>query len=347
MSLREFVAAIPKVELNLQLTGALQRESLMMIARQNGVPSLREDFEEWVALLDRPDYRRTDAIAREAGSWAMYPEDIALVVYDIGVMLAKQNVVYAEVMVSPPDIIGSARMNFDSLMEALNYGRDRALRGWKVDMAWVLCIPRDNPRSGDDVARWASSQGARLGNVVGMGLTGPEDAQPIGQFKRAFDLAHKKDVFTVANAGSSLGAAGLSEALAELKPHRLTDPWAIADDDALLGQLAEGGQQLVVSLNRALRLGLIRSAKDYPLRQLLDMDVPLALSSVMPSLLDSTLIDEYVLAHDACGLDVEEVIQLARRSIELSFLDAERKDTLLRRFDFELKTARAQWLHSA
>ena len=231
MSFHEFVTAIPKVELNLQLTGALQRESLMMIARQNGVPSMREDFEDWVALLDRPDYGRIDEIAREAGSWAMYPEDIAMAVYDIGVAMAKQNVVYAEIMVSPPDFIGAARMNFDTFMAALNDGRDRALRGWDVDMSWILCIPRDNPRSGDEVARWAASQTARQSNAVGMGLTGPEGAQPIGQFKRAFDVAHKKDVYTVANAGSRLGAAGLQEALAELNPHRLLDPWGIVDDD--------------------------------------------------------------------------------------------------------------------
>ena len=39
MGFREFVGAIPKVDLNLQLTGALVKESLLMIARQNGVPA--------------------------------------------------------------------------------------------------------------------------------------------------------------------------------------------------------------------------------------------------------------------------------------------------------------------
>ena len=44
----------------------------------------------------------------------MYPEDIALMVYDIGVALFKQNVVhYAEIVVAPPDFVGSAHMNFD------------------------------------------------------------------------------------------------------------------------------------------------------------------------------------------------------------------------------------------
>lgn len=344
MSIREFVAAIPKVELNLQLTGALQRESLLMIAKQNGVPSLRENFEEWVALLDRPDYARIDEIAREAGSWAMYPEDIALVVYDIGVALSKQNIAYAEIIVTPPDFVGSAHMNFAAFMEALNDGRDRALRGWDVDMAWIVCIPRDKPRSGDEVARWATGASARLGNVVALGLTGPEDAQPIGQFRRAFDTARKKECKTVVNAGSGLGAPGLSEALEELDPDRLTDSWGIVKDKGLVEQFAANAKALVLSLIRAQRLGLTNKVGDYPLRQLMDREIQVMLSSGMPALYQSTLIDEYVAAHEECGLAVDDVIALARRSIEMSYMDAERKDALLRRFDFEVKAARARWL---
>ncbi len=344
MSLRDFITAIPKVELNLQLTGALRRESLLMIAHQNGIPAQNEDFDHWIELLDRPDYARLDEIAREAGSWVMYPEDIALVVYDMGLALSKQNVHYAEVAVAPPDFIGSAHMNFDAFFAALNDGRDRVLRAWKVDISWILCIPWDNPRSGDDVARWATGAAAQLGNVVGMGLVGPEGAQPVGQFRRAFDTARKKNIYTVVNAGSSLSVAGIDEALAELSPHRLTDSWGIAGHSATRDSLAENGIPIVVSLHRALRLGLTETAADYPLKQLLDSGVQVLLSSGMPSLLGATLVDEYELAHTACGLDIDALILLMRQSIELSFLDSEGKEKLLLRFDREVKTARRMLL---
>lgn len=344
MSFRDFIAAIPKVELNLQLTGALRRESLLMIAHQNGVPAQRQDFEQWLALIDRPDYARLDEIAREAGSWVMYPEDIALAVYDMGLALSKQNVHYAEVAVAPPDFIGAAHMNFDTFFDALNDGRDRVLRAWNVDMSWILCIPWDNPRSGDDVARWATGGAAQLSNVVGLGLTGPEGAQPVGQFRRAFDTARKKEIFTVVNAGSSLGVDGIDDALTELSPHRLTDSWGIAGHSATRDTLAENEIPVVVSLHRAQRLGFIETAADYPLRQLLDSGLQILLSSGMPSLLGADLIDEYELAHTACGLDTDALIQLMRRSIELSFLDSEHKEKLLLRFDREVKTARRMLL---
>ena len=340
MSLREFIAAVPKVELNLQLTGALRRESLLMIAHQNGIPAERDDFNAWIDLLDHPDYARLDEIAREAGSWLMYPEDIALAVYDLGVALSKQNIHYAEVAVAPPDFIGSARMNFDTFFAALNDGRDRVLRAWQVEIAWILCIPWDNPRSGDDVARWATSHAGQLGKVAGMGLVGLEGAQPVGQFSRAFDIARKKEIRTVVNAGSRRGVQGIEEAVTELSPQRLTDPWGVAGNSAMRDLLAENGIPIVVSLQRAQRLGLTKQVGDYPLKQLLDSGVQVMLASGAPSLLGTNLVDEYELARQGCGLDIDDLVQLMRQSIELSWLDAEPKEKLLLRFDREVKIAR-------
>ena len=92
-----------------------------------------------------------------------------------------------------------------------------------------FCIPWDNPRSGDDVARWATGPAAQTWQCRGhRPCRGPEGTQPVGQFRRAFDTARKKEIYTVVNAGSSLGVAGIDDALTELSPHRLTDSWGIA-----------------------------------------------------------------------------------------------------------------------
>ena len=342
MNVREFIAAIPKVELNIQLTGALNRESLLMIARQNGVPAELERFDDWVDLLDAPDYARLDEIARAAGGWVRYPEDIARVVYDMGVALSKQNVRYAEVAVAAADFLAHG-MSLDIFIEALNDGRDRARRGWNVDMSWILCIPRDNPRAGDDAARWAARTAGRRANVAALGLLGPEDAQPVGQFRRAFATARKKGVYTVANAGSVLGIEGIAAALEELNPHRLTDSWGIHEDKAMLDSLAAAGMPLVASISRAVRLGLIKRASDYPLRQLFDSDLPIMLSSGMPSLYQTSLIDEYVLAHEACGLGIDEIVELVRRSIAFSYMDDEAKGEMLGDFERQTAAAKEAW----
>ncbi len=343
MGLREFFAAIPKVDLNLQLTGAFVDEGLLMIARQNGVPAETDDFAYWTDLLVNPDYQRIDELAAVAGSWVRYPEDIARVVYDIGVGLAKAGVSYAEVAVTPSEFMQTSSMSIDVFINALNDGRDRALRGWGADMSWILCIPRDNPRVGDDVARWSTSAAAKSGNVVALGLIGEEDAQPVGQFKRAFATARKKGIFTVAQAGS-MGADGLMSAMEELEPHRLTETWGIHNHPDIINSLAESGTPIVVSVSRALRRGLAENASAYPLRTLVDNNVQVLLASGMPRLYQSSLVDEYVMAVEQCGLDLSDVVDLARRSIQLSFLEDERKKTLLDKFDKQLEFAKLSHL---
>ena len=344
MSFRDFITALPKVELNLQLTGALRRESLLLIANQNGIPSQLDDFDQWVELLRNPDPMRIDEIARVAGGWVMYPEDIALAVYDIGVALAKQNVRYAEVAIAPSDFIGSAKMNFDTFIDALNDGRDRSLRAWNVDMSWILSIPRDNPRAGDDVARWATGSAGRRGNVVAIGLAGPEDAQPLGQFHRAFATAHKKELPAMASVGDGSGPKEIREVFDELQPGRLLNVWRLAEEETLLNQVVEAGVPLVNSMTRALKTGQIKKAADIPAARLQESDAQLVLSCDNPSLYGSSLVDEYVLAREDCGLSANSLIQIARRSIELSYLEAERKASMLRDFDFLANSPQARFL---
>lgn len=344
MSVRDFIQAIPKVELNVQLTGALHRDTLLMVANQNGIPAEVKHFDTWVELFDSPEYKRLDEIAEVTGKWVKYSEDIARVVYDIGVSLSKQNIRYVEIAVAPAYFMAVEGMGIEAFIDALNDGRDKALRGWNVDMSWIFCVPRDNPRSGDDVARWATNMSAKRGNVIGLGLIGQEDAQPVGQFKRAFTTARKKELFTVAHAGSSLGIDGIIPALDELEPHRLTETWGLHEDKAILDRLVEDAIPVVVSLTRALRLGYIDSISDYPLQTLFDSDVQIVLSSGMPSLYQTDLTTEYMLAHEECGLGLDEIVELAKRSIQHSFMDDDSKKKMLAVFDSEIESAREKFL---
>lgn len=344
MSVQEFINAIPKVDLNVQLTGALNIETLLMIAHQNGVPAEVKHFDSWVELLNEPDYERLDEIAEVTGKWIKYPEDIAHAVYDLGVTLSKQNIRYAEVAVAPTYFMEVEGMGIEMFIDALNDGRDRALRGWNVDMSWIFCVPRDNPRAGDDVARWATGATARRGNVVGLGLIGQEDVQPVGQFKRAFNTAKKKEIATIAHAGSTIGVEGIPPALEELEPDRLTDSWGLHEADDIRNQLVDAEMPVVVSMSRAVALGLVDDVADYPLQELYDSDLKIVLASGMPSLYKSDLTDEYVKAHEACGLGLDEIVELVKRSIEVSFMEDDTKATMLKTFDGEVQAAREKYL---
>ncbi|MBZ0279612.1 MAG: hypothetical protein K8L97_02645 [Anaerolineae bacterium] len=342
MSVERFVQAMPKVELNLQFEGALQKDVLLLIAEQNDIPDSLKHYNQWVQAFDRPDYQRLDELIQVIGKWIKQPEDLTRLVYELGVSLAKQNVRYAEVTIDPI-LYTENGMTFEQFLNAINDGRDRVERGWHVKMAWILAVQRDQPRRADDVVRWASSASAKKNGVIGMALIGREDAQPSAQFERAFKTAQKKSVQCVVNAGDRLGAEGVLDAIHVLQPNRIIDGWGTADAPDVLGLLREHSITLEVSLARALCMGWVESYANYPLRHLYDEDIQLVIGTGMPSLYKTTLSQEYLAVVEHCGFSIGELEELALRAVENSLLMDEEKTDLSTNFKAEYEKLHAEY----
>ncbi len=340
MSLSSYVQAMPKVELNVLLAGALPINTLTLIAEQNDIPETLKHYETWVKLLRQPEANRIYEIMRMACSWLLHGDDLVRVIYDFATQLAKQNIRYAEVLITPTLYTGFS-FTYDELAALLNDGRDRAKRAWGIDLAWIFTLVRDEPRKADELARWVSTANARKAHVVGLGLLGKEDAQPIGQFEHAFKLASKRDVPCVISAGEMLGVAGIREVVDTLAPQRLIDARGILNDEAndLRVQLRESEIPLIVSVQRAVAHGWSASTSEYPLAALTE-ELTVALSAIMPSIYGATLTDEYQAAAEL--LSVEALEQVALNAVRASFLADDAKAKLLEQFANEYAALRAE-----
>jgi adenosine deaminase len=347
MSLESFIRAMPKVELHVHLEGAIQRDTLLMIAEQNNIAATMKprQYRDWLALLEKPEYHRLDEIAHTLAGWLLYPEDWTRVVYDLGLSLARQNVRYAEVCISPA-IYTDNGTSFETFLEAINDGRDRVERAWKVRLNWILTIPRDRPRKSDDIARWTMSAAARKGNVIGLGLSGREDAEPVNQFTKAFTAVEKKGLGRICHAHTFSHTEPLADIVHTLNPQRISDSWGIAEDTATLSLLVEKQLPLVVSPMREVCLGRIPDVSAYPLRPLFD-GAPLVLASGMPELYRTQLNDAYLAAANKHGLDVTEIERLALNSVRYSFLPEDDKQAMLDSFANEFQKLREEHLANA
>lgn len=346
MSIESYLRAMPKAELDVQLEGAIPRKTLLMIADQNEVAASTKGFKKLVESLNTPDYARLPDLISVTTQWLHHTDDLSRVVYDVGVGLSKQGVRYAEIGFNPA-LYGHMGLSFESLIEALNDGVDRVRRGWKVEIAWVLNIPRDEPRRADEFVRWAMSATGRKANVVGVGLVGSENAQPAGQFERAFRSAEKKGLPRVAQAGDNLGAEGVMQTVTELKPNRIVGGWGAAESPDAVTALIEGGIALNIGLTRALRHRHIAAYAEYPLRKLLDDGIDLMLTTDLPELYGTTLADEYVAVVDQCGLTVEEAEMLSLNSLKHSFMAETDRDSLVKEFKTSFETLRAEHIEPA
>jgi adenosine deaminase len=341
MSIENYIFAMPKAELNVYLEGAVRNSTWMMIAEQNEIPAESKEYNAWVQSLDDPDYGQLDELVQGITEWLRYPEDLTRLVYDLGVSLSKQNVKYAEVSVNVA-LFMQASLTFDEFLSALNDGRDRAERGWGIRIRWILTVPRSQPRQADEILRWATSATGKRGGVVAFGLIGDEDAQPVGQFERAFNAAQKKDVPRVVQAGTARGAEGVLEALQQLNASRIVDGWGVADAPDAIKMLDEQDIPLVVSMGRALCHGWVKEYKAYPLQHLFDQNIKLVISADMPNLYKTELSDEYLAAVEHCGLSLEELDELAINALRVSYLPEEDKAAMIADFKKAYNQLRAE-----
>jgi adenosine deaminase len=345
MSVETYIRAMPKVELRVRLEGAFRKQTLQVIAEQNDIPPTTKNYSQFLNMIDRPDYNRLDDLSQTYSQWLREAEDITRLVYDAGVALVKQNVRYAEIYVHPIYHMPQG-MSLDGLLEALNDGRDRVLRGWGVRLSWVILLPRDEPRRADEVVRWASSATGKKGHVVGFALVGRDNAPPNEQIDRAFATAFKKDVPRFAFAGEPRGAEGVLEVLNQYMPTRILDGWGAADAPDVLSLLSDRQTIVDVCMSRALCHGWTKSYVDYPLRRLYDENVNLTLSSDMPTFYKSSLSDEYLAAVEHCGLTIAELEAIALNAVRGSLLPEAEKNALLAEFTAEYARLREEHLES-
>lgn len=348
MSIESFVAAMPKVELNVNLDGLVRKKTWLLIAEQNEVHAGLKRFNDWVELLNDPLFEKLDDLRAIVNTWPKFDEDLARMVYDAGVALSKQNIRYAEIVINPV-LHMLPGMSLDDMIAALNDGRDRAARGWNITMNWILSIPRSEPRRADETVRWATSAAGKQNNVVAFSLEGKEDAQPIGQFERAFQIAHKKGLATVVRVGETLGAAGIAQAIEVLEPSRLVDGWGLLDNADLVKTIAENNTPLIASIGRARTAGLLAATEAYPLRTIYDEDIQLILSSDLPEYYRHTITDEYLAAvtQESDALSLEELKEVALNAVRFSFLDADAKQDMVTAFTDEFNALQVEHIEEA
>ena len=132
MTIESFLAASPKVELHLHLVGSASPATVAALAERQpdaGVPADVDRLTELFRFRDFPHFIEVyDAVT----SLVTTAEDIAIVIDGAAADLARQNVPYAEMTITP--YMHTIRgMPYGAVVEGLAEGRRRArdrFRAW-------------------------------------------------------------------------------------------------------------------------------------------------------------------------------------------------------------------------
>lgn len=326
-SLPAFIRALPKAELHVHLVGSAGVDTVLELARRHpgaGVPTDRAELERFYAFRDFDHFL---VVYWAVQSMLKGRDDIRTLVTGLAAELARQNVRYAEVTVTPYNHLLDG-MSGDDLLTGLAEGRALAFAEHGVELAWCFDIPGEKGVvAGRETLVFALRN--RPDGLVSFGLGGPEVGVGRAQFEPFFTAAREAGLHSVPHAGETSGAATIWSALHDLGAERIGHGTSCTTDPKLLAHLAEHRIPVEVCPTSNVRTRQVESIAAHPVRRMLDHGLVVTLNTDDPPMFGATLEGEYLAVAETLGLLPAEVARLAANSVEASFLAPARKAELL------------------
>jgi len=344
MAGKSFIQSLPKAELHLHLEGSVDPATLAELSRRYNTPLPTANERYNVAgsgdALTEEDIRRLYLYKDFDGFLMAFkavterlraPEDYELVTYRLMQKLRQQNVVHAEVYVS----IGVIRWRgqpVEPIFEGMERGRERGQRDFGVSLLWIFDAVR---QFGPEAAAQVFELAARLRdrNVVGVGIGGDESKGPAEWFRDLYKKAADNGLRLTAHAGETTGPESVWGAL-NIGAERIGHGLAAARDPELMEVMAEKQVPVEICISSNLRTRACLELPQHPVRKFFDQGLMITLNTDDPAMFQTSLNREYEIAQQEFNFSAEHLRELARNSMEASFLPVEKKLCFLQQIDF-------------
>jgi aminodeoxyfutalosine deaminase len=326
--LTSFIAGLPKAELHVHHVGsASPRIVAELAARHEGDTPVPADPAALADYFAFSDFGHFIEVYLSVVDLIRDDEDVRMLTYEIARELARQQVRYAELTITPYSHVRRG-IPAPAFCAAIEDARAGAIRDFGIDLRWCFDIPGEaGLPAAEETLRIALEE--RPEHLISFGLGGPEVGVPRPQFKPYFDKARAAGLHSVPHAGETTGPETIWDALRELGAERIGHGISAARDPQLMAYLAEHGIPLEVCPTSNVRTRAVASLEEHPLPVLVAAGVPVTISSDDPPMFGTTLEAEYAVAARLLDLDHSGVAELARASVQASFLPESGKTALL------------------
>lgn len=318
--LSAFIAELPKVELHVHHVGsASPRIVAELAARHEGRSPVPADPDALADYFAFRDFAHFVEIYLSVVDLIRDPDDVWLLTHEVARELARQQVRYAELTVTPYSHVRRG-IPAPAFCEAIEDARRRAEADFGIALRWCFDIPGEaGLPAAEETLRISLDE--RPDGLVAFGLGGPEIGVPRPQFKPYFDQARAAGLRSVPHAGETTGPQTVWDALRELGAERIGHGISAAQDPELLAYLAERRIPLEVCPTSNVRTRAVARIEEHPLRRLVDAGVRVTINSDDPPMFGTTLNDEYAVAARLLDAGPEGLAALAREAVSASFLD--------------------------
>jgi len=329
-SLAALVAALPKAELHVHIEGTFEPELMFAIAARNGVALPHATADELRAAYDFGSLQDFLDIYYAGAGVLLVEQDFYDLTWAYLVRVRAQNVRHAEIFFDPQthtDRGVALETVIDGISRALDDGAVRL----GITSRLILCFLRHL----DEAAAQATLEAAlpHRDRLVAVGLDSSELGHPPGKFRNVFARARAEGLRAVAHAGEEGPPAYVWEALDQLGVDRIDHGNRALEDPELVAELARRRIPLTLCPLSNLKLRVVESLADHPLRRQMEAGLFVTVNSDDPAYFGGYVNENYLAVAEALALSRAELKLLARNSFAASFLPEDEKQAWIAEVD--------------
>jgi adenine deaminase len=324
------IRKLPKAEMHIHLEGSFEPELMFALADRNRVRLPYASVDEV-----RRAYRFTDLqsflnVYYAAAQALRTEEDFHDLTWAYLERAHAQGVRHVEPFFDPQTHTARG-VAFETVLTGIGHALDEAQRRLGITSRLIMCFLRDLPV--DDAMRTLERALPFRDRIVGVGLDSAEAGHPPVEFAAVFERARGAGLRVVAHAGEEGPPEYIWQALDVLKVARIDHGVRCVEDARLVDRLVAERVPLTVCPLSNVKLRVVKTLADHPVKRMLDRGLCVTLNSDDPAYFGGYVLDNYLAVAETFALSRAELGTIARNAIGATFLDEAAKRTLLGELD--------------
>lgn len=323
--MKEFIQALPKVELHLHIEGTLEPELMFELAARNGIEL---PFDTVAQVHEAYNFHNLQSfldIYYQGANVLIHEADFFDLTWAYLLRCQVDNVLHTEIFFDPQTHTDRG-IAFATVVNGIHRALTQAKQQLGISSQLIMCFLRHL----DEAAAFATLTQAlaHKDKIVGVGLDSSELGHPASKFGKVFPAAIEAGFLTVAHAGEEGPASNIRDVLELLKVSRVDHGVRCSEDPELVKQLADTRMPLTVCPLSNTKLKVFEHMDQHNIVHLLRQGLCVTINSDDPAYFGGYMNDNFIAVADAHPMSKTEIAQFTFNAIEASFISIDEKQRL-------------------
>ncbi len=324
--MQELILALPKAELHLHLEGSLEPELMFALAQRNNISLSYGSVAELRRAYQFNNLQEFLDIYYQGAEVLQTEQDFYDLTWAYLLRCQEEGVVHVEPCFDPQTHTDRG-IKFSIVIGGISRALDDGQKILGISSALIMSFLRHLP---EHSALQTLEQALPYKELITtVGLDSSELGHPPEKFQRVFAKALEHGFLTVAHAGEEGPAEYIWQALQLLQVSRIDHGVRAIEDEKLMQLLISEKMPLTVCPLSNTKLQVFGDMSEHTILQMLDRGVKVTVNSDDPAYFGGYLAANYLALAEHLPMSKVQLKQLARNSIEASFLPAAQKQRYL------------------